>query len=83
MNLDNYVPKGKLKDFPIKVIYMMLKHQVAQGNPEDVTVFEENSIAGSESKGFTWSKTEEGHDVWYLAIVCKDFRQLLDYYFSH
>ena len=40
MNLENYTPKGELKEFPIEIIQKMLDYQIKQGNKEDISVFE-------------------------------------------
>lgn len=32
IKLENYTPKGEIKDFPIEVIEWMLTEQVEQGN---------------------------------------------------
>lgn len=44
-SLKNYTPKGDLVGFLLEVINWMLDCQVAQGNKEDVRVFEGNRCA--------------------------------------
>lgn len=56
MNLENYIPKGQLEGFPKEVIEWMLEHQVAQGNKEDVTVFEDDRECVHANGGFSWGR---------------------------
>lgn len=55
----NYKPKGELVGIPIDIIDRMLDNQLAQGNPEDISVFENIRSAGSSTGGFNWSVSLE------------------------
>ena len=58
IKLENYTPKGEIKDFPIEVIEWMLTEQVEQGNKQDVTVFERNKISELSTRGFDWERSK-------------------------
>lgn len=68
--LENYEPKGDLKDFPKEIIAYMLKYQEEQGNKKDISVFEENR---TRCEGFIWHKTREGYWFWDEVIREKNF----------
>lgn len=71
--LENYEPKGQLIGFPKEIIARMLDYQEEQGNPRDVTVFEDKRYAGENRKGFAWNYTKEGYDFWEPVINKKNF----------
>lgn len=54
--------KGYLKDFPIEVVEKMLEYQVQQGNPEDITVFQDNKTWNKGIGGFEWADTDVRED---------------------
>ena len=54
-NIENYTPKGAIEGFPIEVVKWMLSEQVAQGNKEDVAIFEKYRSATK--NGFAWHKS--------------------------
>lgn len=70
--------KGQIKDFPKEVVEKMLEYQVAQGNPKDVSVFEENKV--DYLKGFDWDYTKEGGTFWDNVIVNHDFELFFEKY---
>lgn len=80
MDLITYQPKGDLKGLPIEVIKQMLIEQVAQGNKEDVKVFEKYNRAGRSSGGFYWGHTKLGFFGWSCAIKLKDFTDFYKMY---
>ena len=79
-DLENYTPKGDLKDFPKEIIARMLELQEEQCNPRDVTIFERHKTAGEPTKGFVWSKTKEGYDFWNTVIRYKNFALFFEKY---
>jgi len=58
-DIETYTPKGDIEGFPIEVVKWMLREQFAQGNKEDVTVFENDRTAKKDEKGFDWDKAKE------------------------
>ena len=76
--LENYEPKGELKGFPKEVIARMLDYQEEQGNPRNVTVFEEKISA--DIKGFEWDRTKEGWYFWGDVINNKNFNHFFEKY---
>ena len=62
-----------IKDFPIEVIQKMVDEQVRQGNPADVSVFQEQKHKDSPRGGFDWYKTTDGEDFWGRVVVGKNF----------
>lgn len=79
MELNQYTPKGDLKGLPIEVIKQMLIEQVAQGNKEDVTVFERDRCAKKNEGGFDWynTKLKEG---WINVITHNHFTDFYKMY---
>ena len=69
---------GDLKGFPEKAVNAMLKEQVAQGNKEDVAVFEGNRIAHKGGGGFDWSASPRGFVFWNKVIVDRNFDLIPD-----
>lgn len=65
--------KGQLSGFPKKVVDLMVKRQVEQGNPVDVSVFEEYLHASKDDGGFNWDGTPEGESYWGFVIECEQF----------
>lgn len=65
--------KGQLKGFPMEIVERMLKYQVEQGNPRDVSIFEENRYADGEHGGFFWDSTSEGSDFWIIVLNDEKF----------
>lgn len=71
---------GDIKDFPIEVVQKMVDEQVNQGNPADVSVFQERSAMGRSSGGFYWPETTDGDDFWRRVITYKNFDLFFDKY---
>ena len=74
--------KGELKGFPKEVVERMLDCQVEQGNERDITVFEEDRLAGyTEGRGgMKWTKTTENLNFWDNVIVKRNFNLFFDKY---
>lgn len=71
---------GDIKDFPIEVVQKMVDEQVRQGNPADVSVFQDDKRQGRSSGGFYWEETTEGHGFWDEVISLKNFDLFFDKY---
>lgn len=78
IKLENYTPKGEIKDFPIEVIEWMLTEQVEQGNKQDVTVFERSSGAPIHKGGFDWKKSTRFSNNECFKITLGDFYIFFD-----
>lgn len=65
--------KGDLSGVPDPIVHRMLKHQVAQGNPRDVSVFEKDRSNGVTLGGFNWDDTPEEYDFWRKVLKHKNF----------
>ena len=61
--------KGQLEGFPKEIVERMLECQVEQGNPRDVSIFEEDRDMDGRHGGFTWGKTSEGHNFWAKILM--------------
>lgn len=72
--------KGDLQYFPIEVIERMLDCQVEQGNPRDVTVFQECANIHGLDGGFSWIFTTEGAEFWNSVLNEKNFDLFFDRY---
>ena len=79
-DLENYIPKGDLIGFPKEIISRMLDCQEEQGNPRDVSVFEEKINARMDIKGFSWGKTKEKWYFWGDVIGNKNFNHFFEKY---
>lgn len=60
--------KGQIEGYPIAIVERMVHNQVAQGNQEDVSVFQAKVDANKTSGGFNWKETPEGTGFWAKAI---------------
>jgi len=56
--------KGDLKNIADPIVHKMLEHQVTQGNPRDVSVFEKRRTTGRINGGFDWFETPEDYSFW-------------------
>lgn len=72
--------KGQLKGFPSEIVEKMLDHQVEQGNPRNVAVFEETKNSTSSYFGFDWATSNEGYRFWDNIINNLDFNHFFDLY---
>lgn len=69
--------EGQLKDFPENVVNAMLDEQERQGNPRDVTIFEDITSRHKSEGGFNWADSVKGYDLWKAVISDRKF-YLLD-----
>lgn len=67
---------GKIENFPIEVVQMMVDEQVGHGNEADVKVFQRWRKAAV--GGFVWARTDDGFDFWD-EVIC---RENFDLFFS-
>lgn len=72
--------KGDLMDFPIEIVEKMLEYQVQQGNPRDVTIFEDTPFCGKKDGGFEWEETPEGWEFWNNVIADEFFGHFYETY---
>ena len=72
--------KGQLEGFPREIVERMLECQVEQGNPRDVSVFENILDADRYFGGFTWRDTIEGSNWWSKVIDDKNFDTFFNKY---
>ena len=71
---------GQIADFPIEVVLKILERQVEQGNPRDVSVFENEVYASIRQRGFTWDITQEGGAFWRDILYNKNFQLFFERY---
>lgn len=63
-DLHSYIPSGQISTLPKEIIEEMLREQIHQGNPENISVFEEYSFPKREFGGFSLEKSRLGTEVW-------------------
>ena len=51
--------KGQIEGYPIEIVERMVFNQVAQGNQEDVSVFQIKVDSNKANGGFNWKETPE------------------------
>lgn len=56
---------GRISNYPLTVVQAMVNNQVAQGNKENVNVFQINPTATLAEGGFDWEDSPEGYDYWH------------------
>lgn len=78
--LNGYTPEGEIEGFPIEVVAKMLERQYEQCKVVDVSVFENDKIAGADDSGFTWGDTEEGFNFWWNVVEDRDFSEFFKKY---
>ena len=72
--------EGEIKDFPKEVVGKMLERQIEQGNPPDVSKFEEYKKSAHDSYGFDWSMSKEGFHFWKSVIEKENFDVFFEKY---
>lgn len=72
--------KGEIKNYPLKVVEIMLQRQQEQGNKRDITVFQERPDTGKYGGGFSWNKSIEGSSIWSKVINYNDFNALFHFH---
>lgn len=70
--------QGDLENIPIEIIERMLEYQVEQGNPRDVTVFQNSAYKNKQFGGFDWTSTPEGADFWQTVLIEEKFDLFFD-----
>ena len=65
---------GELETFPVYIVQLMCMEQVYQGNPFDVSVFQENCHAAKSEGGLNWIGSVLGADTWSSVIGDRNFR---------
>lgn len=70
----------RIKDFPIEVVQKMVDEQVRQGNHPSVSVFKDGGFPDSFHGGFTWDRTNDGHDFWNCIINMGHFALFFEKY---
>ncbi|MCD0480367.1 hypothetical protein LPB90_18165 [Chryseobacterium sp. LC2016-29] len=63
-DLHSYVPSGQINSLPKEIIEEMLREQVHQGNPENISLFEEYGVPKREFGGFSLEENRLGIEVW-------------------
>lgn len=63
-DLHSYIPSGQISALPKEVIEEMLREQIHQGNPENISIFEEYGLPKREFGGFSLDENRLGIDVW-------------------
>ena len=60
--------KGQIEGYPIEIVERMVFNQTAQGNQEDVSVFQIKVDSNKVNGGFNWKETPEGTGFWAKVI---------------
>lgn len=60
--------KGQIEGYPTKIVERMVFNQTAQGNQEDVSVFQIKVDSNKANGGFNWKETPEGTRFWAKVI---------------
>lgn len=68
--------KGKLIGYPVHIVQAMVNYQKAQGNPANVSIFQEKPDANFAEGGFDWKRTVEGVSGWSSIINYRKFSVL-------
>lgn len=56
--------KGSITYLTIPLVQRMCEEQVKQGNPFDVSIFQNNRRCAKYLGGFNWVASKEGQDYW-------------------
>lgn len=70
----------ELREFPLTVVQKMIEHQVMQGNPANVKVFQADPTAERSEGGFVWEDSPEGWDFWDKVIEGMEFNVFFERY---
>lgn len=71
---------GQIANFPIEVVERMVFEQIKQGHKANPAVFAKSKTADASQGGFTWEKTEHGHNFWYSVIRNNNFDTFFERY---
>lgn len=63
-DLHSYIPSGQISNLPKEIIEEMLREQIHQGNPENISIFEEYGLPEREFGGFSTAENRLGLEVW-------------------
>lgn len=66
--------------FPIEVVQKMVDNQYMQTGVSDISIFQNNAIAGKSVGGLYWHETTEGDDFWRGVIKYKNFASFFKRY---
>ena len=70
---------GKIAHLPIEIVERMLIEQELQGNPRNVSVFEEFSGTNRSNGGFDWGLTGY-NDMWADILIRVDYTKFYEKY---
>ena len=76
----NYIPSGRIRNFPIEVIARMCHNQYLQGKNPNPSIFIVTPTVGKHGKGFDWDQTEEGSAFWAEVISNQNFARYFEKY---
>lgn len=71
---------GELSEFPLPIVQKMIEHQVMQGNPANVEVFQADPTTSRSDGGFEWEDSPEGWDFWDNVIEDMEFNVFFERY---
>jgi hypothetical protein len=71
---------GELSEFPLPIVQKMIAHQVMQGNPANVEVFQADPTTPRSDGGFEWEDSPEGWDFWGSVIEGMEFNIFFERY---
>ena len=55
---------GDIHDLPLSTVQEMIEEQIKQGNPADVTVFQQYRYSDRYQGGFDWIQSDQGYNYW-------------------
>jgi hypothetical protein len=71
---------GELSEFPLPIVQKMIAHQVMQGNPANVEVFQADPTTPQSDGGFEWEDSPEGWYFWVNVIKGMEFNVFFERY---
>ena len=72
--------KGKIAWLPDFIGEELMNQQELQGNKRDISVFEEDVIAGKNEGGFEWKDTSQNYNFWDRVLLKKDINLFLAWF---
>ena len=72
--------KGQIDWLPDFIGEELMKQQEYQGNKRDISVFEEDVIAGKSEGGFEWKDTLQKYNFWDRVLLEKDINLFLAWF---
>ena len=70
---------GKIAHLPIEIVERMLIEQELQGNPRNVSVFEEDPNCNKSNRGFDWGLTRN-NAMWEDILIRGDYTKFYEKY---